>query len=74
MNISVIAASHRENSESKRIAEIIESKLKIFDKLIKATVIDLASSNLPLWSPEKKKGLGVWGEGWEASRAGGSRG
>ena len=64
MNISVIAASHRENSQSKRIAEIIESKLKIFDNLIKTTVIDLASSNLPFWSPEKKKGGGVWGDAW----------
>ena len=65
MNISVIAASHRENSQSKRIAEIIESKLKIFDKLIKTTVIDLASSNLPFWSPEKKKGKGIWGDTWK---------
>jgi NAD(P)H-dependent FMN reductase len=65
MNISVIAASHRENSQSKRIAEIIELKLKIFDKLIKTTVIDLASSNLPFWSPEKKKGFGVWGDTWK---------
>ena len=65
MNISVIAASHRENSQSKRIAEIIESKLNFFDKLIKATVIDLALSNLPLWSPEKKKGNGIWGDTWK---------
>ena len=64
MNISVIAASHRENSQSKRIAEIINSKLNFFDKLIKATVIDLASSKLPFWSPEKKKGLGVWDHTW----------
>ena len=65
MNISVIAASHRENSQSKRIAEIINAKLKIFDKLIKATVIDLASSKLPFWSPEKKKGNGIWGDTWK---------
>ena len=65
MNISVIATSHRENSQSKRIAEIINSKLNFFDKLIKATVIDLASLKLPFWSPEKKKGNGIWGDTWK---------
>ena len=65
MNISVIAASHREDSQSKRIAEIIESKLKIFDKLIKTAVIDLALSNLPFWSPEKKEGIGIWSDAWK---------
>ena len=65
MNISVIVASHRENSQSKRIAEIIESKLKIFDNLITTALIDLASSNLPFWSPEKKKGKGVWSDTWK---------
>ncbi len=65
MNISIIVASHRENSQSKRIAEIIESKLKIFDKLIKTAVIDLASLNLPFWSPEKKEGVGIWSDTWK---------
>ena len=64
MNISVIAASHRENSQSKRIAEIIRSKLKIIDKFTNPNVIDLASSKLPFWSPEKKQGNGVWGDTW----------
>ena len=64
MNISVIAASHRENSQSKRIAEIISTKLDMFDQDIKSNVIDLASLNLPFWSPEKNKGDGVWGKTW----------
>ena len=25
----------------------------------------LASSKLPFWSPEKKKGDGVWGDTWK---------
>ena len=65
MNISFIAASHRENSQSKKIADIIEAKLKIFDKLIKTAVIDLALTNIPFWSPEKKKGKGVWSDTWK---------
>jgi len=39
MNISVIAASLREDTQSKRIAKIISSKLKLFDKLIKLNII-----------------------------------
>ena len=65
MNISLIAASHRQNSQSKRITEIIHSKLMKIDQDIKANVIDLASLNLPLWSTEKKKGNGVWSQTWD---------
>jgi len=64
MNISVIAASHREKSQSNRISEIISSKLIKINQFIKPSIIDLASSNLPFWSPEKKEGLGVWGDAW----------
>ena len=64
MDISVIAASHRENSQSKRISEIISSKLKIINQSIKSQVIDLASSQLPLWSPKKKKEDVVWRDTW----------
>ena len=64
MNISIIAASHRENSQSKRIAEIISSKLMMLNQAIKSEVIDLAESKLPFWSPEKSKGDGVWGKTW----------
>ena len=64
MNITVIAASHRENSQSERISKIISSILISMDETIKPSVIDLASSKLPFWSPEKKKGVGVWGDAW----------
>ena len=64
MNISIIAASHRENSQSNRISEIISSKLLTIDQAVKPIVIDLASSKLPFWSPEKKKSIGVWGDTW----------
>ena len=65
MDISIIAASHRENSQSKKISEIISSNLMIIDQSIKPTIIDLASSKLPLWSPEKKQGIGIWGDAWK---------
>ena len=65
MDISIIAASHRENSQSKKISEIISSNLMIIDQSIKPTIIDLASSKLPFWSPEKKQGIGIWGDAWK---------
>ena len=64
MNISVVATSHRENSQSKRISEIVSSKLIAIDQSIKPSVIDLAALNFPFWSPEKKKAVGVWGDAW----------
>ena len=64
MKISIISASHRTNSQSKRISNFlyknflnIKSDLKIFN-------LDLADKSLPLWSTEKKKGNGFWGENW----------
>jgi len=64
MNISVIASSHRENSQSNRISEIIASRLLNINNSIKLNIIDLASYNLPLWSPDKNKDAGVWGNTW----------
>ena len=64
MKISIISASHRANSQSKKISDFlynhllnIKSDLDIYD-------LDLADKLLPLWSPDKKKGEGVWGETW----------
>ena len=58
MNISIIAGSHRENSESKRVAKIIETKSS--SKSIKSSVIDLGNEKLPMWSDDKKQMGGVW--------------
>ena len=65
MQISLISASHRKSSQSKRVADIIESKLKAINSSIKTFDLDLGSSNLPFWSPEKKNGEGVWGKEWK---------
>ena len=66
MKISIISASHRPNSQSKRVSNSlhnsllnINSKLDIFD-------LDLADKSLPLWSPDKKREEGVWGETWNS--------
>ena len=66
MKISIISASHRMNSQSKRISSLLLDNLsKIYDKL-DTFVLDLADAHLPLWSPEKKDGQGIWGETWNS--------
>ena len=66
MKISIISASHRMNSQSKRISSLLLDNLSnIYDKL-DTFVLDLADAALPLWSPEKKDGQGIWGETWKS--------
>ena len=64
MKISIISASHRINSESKKISDFLESNLLNLNNNVDIFSLDLAKSLLPLWSPDKKNGEGVWGETW----------
>ena len=66
MKISIISASHRVNSQSKRISNFLQKNLSNIDSKLNIFVIDLADAGLPLWSPEKKNGKGVWGETWNS--------
>jgi NAD(P)H-dependent FMN reductase len=64
MKISIISASHRANSQSKKISDLLYHNL-LNNKLdFEMFSLDLADSSLPLWSPEKKNGKGVWGQAW----------
>ena len=64
MRISIISASHRTNSQSKRISYLLHNNLLNINPGLEIFSLDLADSSLPLWSPDKKKGMGVWGETW----------
>ena len=66
MKISIISASHRTNSESKKISGFIQDDLKQIDSKLDTNILDLADAALPLWSPEKKDGKGIWGETWRS--------
>ena len=66
MKISIISASHRINSQSKRISNLIQENLLKFDSKLDANILDLADAGLPLWSQEKKDGKGIWGETWNS--------
>jgi len=65
MNISVISASHRKSSQSKRVADIISSRLKNINLSLEIFNLDLGSCELPFWSPEKTNKQGVWGDTWQ---------
>ena len=36
------------------------------DPKLDTNILDLADAALPLWSPEKKDGKGIWGETWNS--------
>ena len=64
MKISIISASHRPNSQSKRISDLLHNNLLNNKSGLEMFSLDLADALLPLWSPEKKNGKGVWGQTW----------
>ncbi len=64
MKISIISASHRFNSQSKKISIYLQNNLSKTDSGLDTFILDLADTALPLWSPDKKEGKGVWGDTW----------
>ena len=66
MKISIVSASHRMNSQSKRISSILLNNLSNIHDKLDTFIIDLADAALPFWSPEKKDGNGIWGETWNS--------
>ena len=66
MKISIISSSHRINSQSKRISSLILNNLFNIDDKLDTFILDLADATLPLWSPEKKDGKGIWGDTWNS--------
>ena len=58
MKISIISASHRTNSQSKKISNFIEKDVLNLNPDLDIFSLDLADSSLPLWSPDKKNGKG----------------
>ncbi len=64
MKISIISASHRTNSQSKKILDILHNNLLNIKSDLDMYDLDLADKSLPLWSPDKKDGNGIWGDTW----------
>ena len=70
MKISIISASHRIGSQSKKISDMLHNNLLNNKSGLEIYFLDLAEASLPLWSPDKKNGKGVWGERSEERRVG----
>ena len=66
MNISIISASHRVNSQSKKVSDLLRNNLLKINSGLDMFSLDLADVSLPLWSPEKKNERGTWGKAWNS--------
>tara|TARA_B100000886_G_scaffold326851_1_gene273718 strand:+ start:487 stop:1086 length:600 start_codon:yes stop_codon:yes gene_type:complete len=66
MKISIISASHRTNSQSKKILDLLHNNLLNIELGLEIYSLDLADKLLPLWSTDKKNGKGVWGDSWNS--------
>ena len=66
MKISIISSSHRINSQSNRISNFLKNDLLKLNSNLNVFSLDLAKSALPLWSPDKKEGDGIWGNTWNS--------
>ena len=54
MKITIISGSHRQNSQSSKIAKVVERALEVFPKCDEYYLFDLANNPLPLWDD------GIW--------------
>tara|TARA_B100001093_G_scaffold461850_1_gene476634 strand:- start:2 stop:601 length:600 start_codon:yes stop_codon:yes gene_type:complete len=66
MKISIISASHRTNSQSKKILDLLHDNLLNVKSGLEIYSLDLAENSLPLWSTDKKNRKGVWGDTWNS--------
>ena len=62
MNIAIIAGSHRQNSESGKLAIYIEHTIKQQLAGVNPWVLDLADNPLPLWEEKIWEGDPEWNE------------
>ena len=60
MKISIIATSHRKNSESKRVSKILNNFILEVNSSVKCFNLDMFEFNIPLWTSEKKDNLNFW--------------
>ncbi len=64
MKISIIVASHRIKSQSKKVSDFLNDNLLNLNPVLDLFCLDLAETPFPFWSPEKKNGKGIWGKNW----------
>ena len=64
MKVSLISSSHRQDSQSSRVREILNCNLKLRKEKIEKFNLDLSITNVPMWSADKSKKSGFWGKEW----------
>ncbi len=62
MKISIISTSHRKNSESKRVSEIIKNIILKIDEDLKCYNLDMFEKKIPLWTSDERKKCKLWDE------------
>ena len=55
MNITIVSGSHRQNSQSIKIAKATKSAFKPLKECDEVSIFDLADNPLPLWHEDMKK-------------------
>ena len=66
IKISIISASHRKNSQSKKICDLLYKDLLNIESDLGMFSLDLGDVSLPLWSPDIKNGQGTWSKTWNS--------
>ena len=64
MKISIISTSQRENSQTSRIAKIIENFIVEIDSDLIISRIDMFDLRIPLWTSEKERNKIFWEKRW----------
>lgn len=62
MKIAIVSGSHRENSESERVARFVEHQLSALGA--QGSIVSLAGNPLPLWDESVWSGGETWKELW----------
>tara|TARA_Y200000002_G_scaffold342538_1_gene314490 strand:- start:490 stop:1089 length:600 start_codon:yes stop_codon:yes gene_type:complete len=60
MKISLISTSHRKNSQSNRVAKILETMIFKNNNKINFYNLDMGEKQIPLWTSEKKQDVKFW--------------
>jgi NAD(P)H-dependent FMN reductase len=68
MRITIIVGSHREQSESSRVARFIATDLPRIDRSVDIDIIDLAGNPLPLWDESVWQGDSPLAAAWKPYR------
>jgi len=60
MKISLIATSHRKNSQSKRISLILEEIILKINNKVRCYNLDMHESKIPFWTEDRKENIEFW--------------